>query len=221
MPASLVVVLLVILACCVAMVALFVAAWRRTLAEVDASGLVYRMRCERCGAEFDLAPRDFARLGMRRARSTTRTRAKGVAYFDLIFEDGSFDRMALSAEYAALNPDENGEYADWRQAVAVDAGGRIYKEERGEPAEGLETVPADALFAALRQLGGLDWASALGTMPEELLLSSGPEELTAGGAAWVFTDGELVPADGYEGSGGLFALIVYGSAGEQRIFLDI
>lgn len=79
MPASLVVVLLVILACCVAMVALFVAAWRRTLAEVDASGLVYRMRCERCGAEFDLAPRDFARPGMRRARSTTRTRAKGVA----------------------------------------------------------------------------------------------------------------------------------------------
>lgn len=79
MPASLVVVLLVILACCVAMVALFVAAWRRTLAEVDASGLVYRMRCERCGAEFDLAPRDFARPGARRARSTTRTRAKGVA----------------------------------------------------------------------------------------------------------------------------------------------
>lgn len=79
MPASLVVVLLVILACCVAMVALFVAAWRRTLAEVDASGLVYRMRCERCGAEFDLAPRDFARPGMRRARSITRTRAKGVA----------------------------------------------------------------------------------------------------------------------------------------------
>ena len=93
----------------------------------------------------------------------------GVAYFDLIFEDGSFDRMALSAEYAALNPDENGEYDDWRQAVAVDAGGRIYKEERGEPAEGLETVPADALFAALRQLGGIDWASALGTEPEELL----------------------------------------------------
>ena len=145
----------------------------------------------------------------------------GVAYFDLIFEDGSFDRMALSAEYAALNPDENGEYADWRQAVVVDAGGRIYNEERGEPAEGLETIPADALFAALRQLGGLDWASALGTVPEKLLLSSGPEEVAAGGAAWVFTGGELVPADGYEGSGGLFALIVYGSAGEQRIFLDI
>ena len=79
MPASLVVALLAILACCVAMVALLVAAWRRTLAEVDASGLVYRMRCERCGAEFDLAPRDFARPGMRRARSTTRTRVKGVA----------------------------------------------------------------------------------------------------------------------------------------------
>lgn len=79
MPASLVVALLAILACFVAMVALLVAAWRRTLAEVDASGLVYRMRCERCGAEFDLAPRDFARLGMRRARSTTRTRVKGAA----------------------------------------------------------------------------------------------------------------------------------------------
>ena len=79
MPASLVVALLAILACFVAMVALLVAAWRRTLAEVDASGLVYRMRCERCGTEFDLAPRDFARPGMRRARSTTRTRAKGVA----------------------------------------------------------------------------------------------------------------------------------------------
>lgn len=79
MPASLVVALLAILACFVAMVALLVAAWRRTLAEVDASGLVYRMRCERCGAEFDLAPRDFARPGMRRARSTTRTRVKGVA----------------------------------------------------------------------------------------------------------------------------------------------
>ena len=79
MPASLVVALLAILACFVAMVALLVAAWRRTLAEVDASGLVYRMRCERCGAEFDLAPRDFARPGMRRARSTTRTRVKGAA----------------------------------------------------------------------------------------------------------------------------------------------
>ena len=79
MPASLAVALLAILACFVAMVALLVAAWRRTLAEVDASGLVYRMRCERCGTEFDLAPRDFARPGMRRARSTTRTRVKGVA----------------------------------------------------------------------------------------------------------------------------------------------
>lgn len=79
MPASLVVALLAILACFVAMVALLVAAWRRTLAEVDASGLVYRMRCERCGVEFDLAPRDFARPGMRRARSTTRTRVKGAA----------------------------------------------------------------------------------------------------------------------------------------------
>lgn len=79
MPASLVVALLAILACCVAMVALLVAAWRRTLAEVDASGLVYRMRCESCGAEFDLSPREFARSKMRRSRSTTRTRVKGVA----------------------------------------------------------------------------------------------------------------------------------------------
>ena len=79
MPASLVVALIAILACAVAMVALLVAAWRRTLAEVDASGLVYRMRCERCGAEFDLTPREFARPGMRRSRSTARTRVKGVA----------------------------------------------------------------------------------------------------------------------------------------------
>ena len=79
MPASLVVALLAILACCVAMVALLVAAWRRTLAEVDASGLVYRMRCESCGHEFDLSPREFARSKMRRSRSTTRTRVKGVA----------------------------------------------------------------------------------------------------------------------------------------------
>ena len=82
MPASLIVALLAILACCVAMGALLVAAWRRTLAEVDASGLVYRMRCERCGTEFDLAPRDFARSGMRRVRSTSKTRAKGVALVD-------------------------------------------------------------------------------------------------------------------------------------------
>ena len=76
----------------------------------------------------------------------------GVAYFDLIFKDGSFDRMALSAEYAALNPDENGEYADWRQAVVVDAEGYIHREERGEPAEGLETVPADARETVLTAL---------------------------------------------------------------------
>ena len=76
---ALVIPLLAVLACCAAMAALFVCAWRRTLAEVEASGLRYHMRCETCGTEFDLAPREFARLGARRHRSTTRTRVKGVA----------------------------------------------------------------------------------------------------------------------------------------------
>ena len=79
MPATIVVTLLAVLACVVLMVALFVAAWRRTLAQVEASGLRYRMRCEGCGHEFDLSPREFARSKMRRHRSTTRTRVKGVA----------------------------------------------------------------------------------------------------------------------------------------------
>ncbi|WP_143803138.1 hypothetical protein [Olsenella sp. An270] len=79
MYAWLAVVLLAVLACVIVMVALFVAAWRRTLAQVEASGLRYRMRCESCGHEFELSPREFARSGMRRSRSTTRTRVKGVA----------------------------------------------------------------------------------------------------------------------------------------------
>ena len=79
MPVTIVVALLAVLACIVLMVALFVAAWRRTLAQVEASGLRYRMRCEGCGHEFDLSPREFARSKMRRHRSTTRTRVKGVA----------------------------------------------------------------------------------------------------------------------------------------------
>lgn len=76
---ALVIPLLVILVCCAAMVALFVCAWRRTLAEVEASGLRYHMCCETCGTEFELAPSEFARAGARRHRSTTRTRVKGVA----------------------------------------------------------------------------------------------------------------------------------------------
>ena len=71
--------LVLVALCCAAMAALFVCAWRRTLAEVEASGLRYRMRCEACGAEFTLSPREFARAGARRHRSTTRTRVKGVA----------------------------------------------------------------------------------------------------------------------------------------------
>ncbi len=79
MYAWLAVVLLAILACVIFMAGLFVTAWRHTLAQVEASGLRYRMRCESCGFEFELSPREFARSGMRRSRSTTRTRAKGVA----------------------------------------------------------------------------------------------------------------------------------------------
>ena len=79
MYAWLAVALLAVLACAIVMVGLFVAAWRRTLAQVEASGLRYRMRCETCGHEFDLSPREFARSKFRRSRSTTRTRVKGVA----------------------------------------------------------------------------------------------------------------------------------------------
>ena len=79
MYAWLAVALLAVLACVIVMVGLFVAAWRRTLAQVEASGLRYRMRCETCGHEFDLSPREFARSKFRRSRSTTRTRVKGVA----------------------------------------------------------------------------------------------------------------------------------------------
>ena len=79
MYAWLAVALLAVLACVIVMVGLFVAAWRRTLAQVEASGLRYRMRCETCGHEFDLSPREFARSKFQRSRSTTRTRVKGVA----------------------------------------------------------------------------------------------------------------------------------------------
>ena len=79
MYAWLAVALLAVLACVIVMVGLFVAAWRRTLAQAEASGLRYRMRCETCGYEFDLSPRGFARSKFRRSRSTTRTRVKGVA----------------------------------------------------------------------------------------------------------------------------------------------
>ena len=77
MLAWLAVVLLAVLACVIVMVGMFATAWRRTLAQVEASGLRYRMRCESCGHEFSLSPREFARIGMRRSRSTTRTRAEG------------------------------------------------------------------------------------------------------------------------------------------------
>ena len=79
MYAWLAVVLLAILACVIFMAGLFVVAWRRTLAQVEASGLRYRMRCESCGHEFELSPREFARSKFKRSRSTTRTRVKGVA----------------------------------------------------------------------------------------------------------------------------------------------
>ena len=79
MYAWLAVALLAVLACAIVMAGLFVAAWRRTLTQVEASGLRYRMRCETCGHEFDLSPREFARSKFRRSRSTTRTRVKGVA----------------------------------------------------------------------------------------------------------------------------------------------
>lgn len=79
MYAWLAVAFLAVLACVIVMVGLFLAAWRRTLAQVEASGLRYRMRCETCGHEFDLSPREFARSKFRRSRSTTRTRVKGVA----------------------------------------------------------------------------------------------------------------------------------------------
>ena len=82
MPGRLIAALLFILVGFAALVALLVAAWRRTLAELESSGLAYRMRCEKCGAEFSLAPREFARPGMRRVRSTSKTRAKGVALVD-------------------------------------------------------------------------------------------------------------------------------------------
>ncbi len=77
MCAWLAVVLLAILACVIVMVGMFATAWRRTLAQVEASGLRYRMRCETCGHEFDLSPREFARSKFKRSRSTTKTRAKG------------------------------------------------------------------------------------------------------------------------------------------------
>ena len=77
MYAWLAVVLLAVLACAVVMVGLFVTAWRRTLAQVEASGLRYRMRCESCGHEFELSPREFARSRFRRSRSTTKTRVEG------------------------------------------------------------------------------------------------------------------------------------------------
>ena len=77
MLAWLAVVLLAVLACVIVMVGMFATAWRRTLAQVEASGLRYLMRCESCGHEFSLSPREFARIGMRRSRSTTKTRVEG------------------------------------------------------------------------------------------------------------------------------------------------
>lgn len=79
MPARLILALVAMAGCLVLMVVLFVVAWRRTLAGVEASGLRYRLRCEACGTEFELAPRAYARSKAQRSRSVTRTEARGVA----------------------------------------------------------------------------------------------------------------------------------------------
>lgn len=82
MIAHVVTLVVAIVACTALMVAFFVLAWRKMLAGLEATGFRYRVRCEECGCELDLAPREYARGKLTRHVSVTRTRRRVAALVD-------------------------------------------------------------------------------------------------------------------------------------------
>lgn len=58
---------------------LFVRAARRSIA---ASGCVGRVRCEHCGAEYEVGARELTRVGLSKSVSVTKTRREGAALVD-------------------------------------------------------------------------------------------------------------------------------------------
>ena len=151
-------------------------------------------------------------------------------HFDIVFEDGAFDRLALSASFTSLNPDADGSFPWWQRAMAINRDGEIYRFERAGGGGRLDGLPAETALDALRGLEGLGWCDTLGVAPSavsSVTLSSGRSTAAslAGQPAWALAGGGLVPLEDYSGTQELFYLAVTaGSAAAPSsyyILLDI
>lgn len=53
--------------------------YRKSKKELLALGFVFRVRCEKCGMEYDVSTEDFLKHGSNKSRSVTRSQVKGIA----------------------------------------------------------------------------------------------------------------------------------------------